>query len=205
MIAKKKKIKIPEINAGSMADIAFLLLIFFLVTTTIDQETGLQRKLPPKPPEGQKPPPVKERNVFVVLVNAQNMLFVNGEVGDINLLKDKIKEFIQNKNNDPDLPEKQEPQDIPGIGSYRVSKGVISLQNNRLTSYEKYMEVQDVIVRAFNEMKDELAQEKFNTTYENLLTLANSGDEDAKLKFEALSAAIPMAISESEPVETAKK
>ena len=93
---------LPEINAGSMADIAFLLLIFFLVTTTMDSDTGLARTLPPIVPEDEPPPPpIRERNVFAVLLNSQNQLLVEGELMDISDLKEAAKEFIEN-------PEKKE-------------------------------------------------------------------------------------------------
>lgn len=197
MIVKKKKRKAPEINAGSMADIAFLLLIFFLVTTTIDQETGLQRKLPEKLPPDAPPPEIKKRNVFEVLVNSSNQLLVNGEPGDINLLKDRVKEFIMNPTNDPEKPEKRW-EDVDLIGRIEVSKGVISLQNDRLTTFEKYMEVQDVLTRAFNELRDDLSQKTFGIGYLKLVELAQQDDE-AQDKMEAIQKAIPMAISEAEP------
>jgi biopolymer transport protein ExbD len=95
---------LQEINAGSMADIAFLLLIFFLVTTTMDQDIGLLRQLPPPPPEDFNPPPVKERNVYEVLVNSKNQLLVEGERMDIRDLKAGAKMFYTNPNQDPDLP-----------------------------------------------------------------------------------------------------
>ena len=97
----------PEINAGSMADIAFLLLVFFLVTTTMDSDLGMMRKLPPTlPPDMPKPPPIKDRNVFVVLANANDQLLVEGELMDITELKEAAKEFIQNPLNKEELPEK---------------------------------------------------------------------------------------------------
>jgi len=95
---------LQEINAGSMADIAFLLLIFFLVTTTMDQDIGLLRQLPPPPPENFDPPPVKERNVYEVLVNSRNQLLVEGEPMNIADLKEGAKMFYTNPNQDPDLP-----------------------------------------------------------------------------------------------------
>ncbi len=190
----------PEINTGSMADIAFLLLVFFLVTTTMEQDTGIQRKLPEKQPENITPPEVKRRNVFIVLVNRNDELLVNGEPGDINLLKDRVKEFILNPRNDENLPEKQ-PTAIEGLGTYEVSKGVISLQNDRLTSFEKYMAVQDVLTRAFNELRNELASAKFGKTFDELQTLAKTNAEFEK-KAEAIKKAIPISISEAEPKQT---
>jgi biopolymer transport protein ExbD len=98
----------PEINASSMADIAFLLLVFFLVTTTMDTDLGLMRKLPPPlPPQVEKPPPIKDRNVFVVLANANDQLLVEGELMDVKDLKEAAKEFIENPMNNETLPEKK--------------------------------------------------------------------------------------------------
>lgn len=199
MFGKKGKRAIPEINGGTMADIAFLLLIFFMVTTTMDQETGIQRKLPEKVEDPQDVK-VKERNVFTVLVNSSDMLLVNGEPGDIDLLKDRVKEFISNVNDDPAMPEKTE-KDIDLIGKYKVSKGVISLQNDRLTSFEKYMQIQDVLTQAFNDLRNDLCKQKFNTSYFALMELAKT-DAEAESKIEAVQLAIPLSISEAEPKKT---
>lgn len=190
----------PEINTGSMADIAFLLLVFFLVTTTMEQDTGIQRKLPEKQPEDITPPEVKRRNVFIVLVNRNDELLVNGEPGDIALLKDRVKEFILNPKNDENLPEKT-PTVIESLGTYDVSKGVISLQNDRLTSFEKYLAVQDVLTRAFNELRNELASAKFGKTFDELQVLAKT-NPDYEKKSDAIKKAIPISISEAEPKQT---
>ena len=121
----------PEVNAGSMADIAFLLLIFFLVTTTIETDSGINRKLPPTD-EVVDPPIIKERNIFNVMINKSDLLLVNGKPSDITLLKDQAKEFLANPYNSEELPEKEarEIEFMPG-GLYMVSKGVISLKNDR--------------------------------------------------------------------------
>jgi biopolymer transport protein ExbD len=198
----KKNRTAPEINAGSMADIAFLLLVFFLVTTTMEQDTGIQRKLPEKQPENIDPPDVKRRNVFIVLVNRNDELLVNGEPGDITILKDKVKEFILNKNNSSELPEKTATA-IEGIGTYNVSKGVVSLQNDRLTSFDKYMAVQDVLTRAFNELRNDLSQEKFGKSFDELQALAKT-DTKYEDQAEAIKKAIPVSISEAEPKQTTK-
>jgi len=95
---------LQEINAGSMADIAFLLLIFFLVTTTMDQDIGILRQLPPPVPEDLITPPVKKRNVYEVLVNSRNQLLVENERMNIRDLKEGAKMFYTNPNKDPDLP-----------------------------------------------------------------------------------------------------
>ncbi len=182
--------EVQEINAGSMADIAFLLLIFFLMTTTMDIDSGITRKLPaPNPDPTVKPPDVKERNVYVVLVNTYDQLFVEMEVMDISQLKDGVKEFITNPSNNPDLSEKRKEEKIEGLGMVQVSKGVVSLQNDRNTSYEKYIEVQNELVKAFNELRDEYARAQFEMPFDDL---------DAERQ-KAIKQLYPLSISEAEP------
>ena len=186
----RKKRELTEINAGSMADIAFLLLIFFLVTTTMDVDSGLLRKLPPPiDPEAPKPPPIKERNVFIVLVNRNDQLLVEGEIGDIKTLKNKAKQFISNPSNNPNLSEKKPSENIDLIGLYSISKGVISLQNDRGTSYNMYIQVQNELAAAYRELRDDLAMQKFGRKYKDL----------SKPQKKAIRKAIPKMISEAEP------
>ncbi len=181
--------KVSEINAGSMADIAFLLLIFFLVTTTMDVDSGISRALPPLPDPSVKPPKVNKRNLFVVLVNKNDQLLVRGKPGDINTLREEAKKFLSNPTNDPNLPEKK-MEYVEGLGEVEISKGVISLQNDRGTSYEMYIQVQNELTAAVNELRDEYALQKFGVKYEDLK------DEDLR---KAIRTAIPVAISEAEP------
>ena len=161
------KREVPEINAASMADIAFLLLIFFLVTVTMDVDTGITRKLPP-PVEDNSSVDFNQRNIFEVLINSTNQLLVEGKPGNLATLKDETKHFFLNPDNDPNLPEKKLEQ-IDLIGNVYVSKGVISLKNDRGTSYEIYIKVQNELTKAFQEMRDELATEKFGTKYDKLV------------------------------------
>ncbi|MBU2649774.1 MAG: biopolymer transporter ExbD [Bacteroidetes bacterium] len=179
---------VPEVNAGSMADIAFLLLIFFLVTTTMDVDTGISRKLPP-PVEDDTDVDIKERNVFKVLVNSSDRLLVEDRPGDIRTLKDQAKEFFMNPYNSEELPEKK-LEVIEHLGEVWVSKGVISLKNDRGTSYAMYIKVQDELTKAFDELRNEMSLQYFGVKFENLV------DET---KREAIQSAIPMAISEAEP------
>ncbi len=180
----------PEINAGSMADIAFLLLIFFLVTTTMDVDTGINRMLPPPiDPNAPEPPPVRERNVFVVLVDAQDRLMVEGQPGDIQTLRERAKEFLLNPDDDPSLPVK-ELIEIEHIGEFWVSRGVISLQNDRGTSYEMYIAVQNELAAAVREIRDQVSRENFGRRFAEL--------RDEEL-VNAVRRAVPMAISEAEP------
>ena len=179
---------IQEINAGSMADIAFLLLIFFLVTTTMDVDSGITRKLPPPNPPDTKEPPIKERNVYIVSINLHNQVAAEGELVPVSKICDGVKEFIKNPNNDPNLSEKKE-KDIPLLGKMMVSKGVVSLQNDRGTSYSKYIEVQNELVRAFNELRDEFAMKQWGKKYKDL----------TKEQQNAVKKIYPMTISEAEP------
>jgi biopolymer transport protein ExbD len=183
----------PEINAGSMADIAFLLLVFFLVTTTMDSDMGMLRKLPPTlPPDMPKPPPIKDRNVFVVLANANDQLLVEGQLMDITELKEAAKEFIANPMNKEELPEKK-LTNVNELGQVMVSKQVISLQNDNGTSYELYIAVQNELARAYNELRNELAMSEFGESFD---ALVEKGDKD---KANAIKSVYPQRISEAEP------
>lgn len=188
-MAKKRKLR--EINASSMADISFLLLIFFLVTTSMNVSTGLSRRLPPPLQPDQKPEDIdiKKRNIFVVKVNSLNQLLVQGQEINVRELKDKAKEFIKNEANDPNLPEK-ETVNIDLIGNIEITKDhVISLQNDVDTQYQAYIEVQNELVAAYNELRNELSQEKFGKKYDELK------EEQQK----AIQAVYPQKISEAEP------
>lgn len=189
------KKKTPEVNAGSMADIAFLLLIFFLVATTMNVDSGINRTLPPwVDEENQDAPPIKERNILKVFVSAYDQLMVQGEQIHISELKDKAKEFMLNPYDDPNLPEKEVVQnDI--LGSHTVSKGVISLKADRSTTYNTYVMVQNELSRAFNEIRDELSIEKFGKP------VAELTDDQRK----AVNEAIKLSISEAEPRDLGAK
>ena len=186
----------PSLNTTSSADIAFLLLIFFLVSTTMDVDKGIQRRLPPIPDEKQQQQDVKvnRRNIVVVRINAQDRILAGGEPMDVTQVKTKIKEFITNPANSESLPEK-EMKDIEGFGQYAVSKGVVSLQNDRGTSYSAYLRVQNEIVKAFNEIRDDFAMINYGSKYADL-------DED---KQKIVREAVPQSISEAEPKDVSKK
>ena len=188
--------KTPEINSSSTADMAFILLCFFLMTTTMDQDKGLQRRLPPMPDPNQKveDQKVNRRNIIVVKINSADRLLAGSEPMDVSQLKDKIKEFLTNPNNDPNLPEKEEIE-IEDFGPCMVSKGVISLQNDRGTSYQAYMAVQNELVKAVNELRDDFAMANFAKLYSKC-----NEDEQAIVR-----KAIPQNISEAEPKDVSKK
>ena len=191
-MAKNKKA--PEINASSQADIAFTVLIFFLVVSTMDIDTGIVRVLPPMadPNVKQEDIKVKERNLLLVFVAGSGNIMAGGKVISLDALKDKAKEFILNPLDDKDLPEKK-PTDIEmpdgSKWTYPVSEGVISLQNTRDTSYQVYIQVQNELTRAFNEVRDEVAMGKFGKKFADL--------DEAERK--VITKAIPMKISEAEP------
>ena len=166
-----------EINAGSMADIAFLLLIFFLVTTTIAEDKGITVKLPPWSEEDPDITKLKSRNVFAVLVNAQNDLLVRGEVMDITMLREKTKEFIVNPTKREDLSE-------------RPTKAIITLKNDRGTNYETYVNVYNELKAAYDELWDEMCLRKYGVKYSEDLSLAWR---------KSIKDEIPMVLSEAEP------
>lgn len=184
------KKKTPAINSSSTADIAFLLLCYFLMTTTMGSQLGLARRLPPIPDKNQKvdDQKVNRRNIIVVRINASDRILAGSEPIDISLLKDKIKEFLSNPSNDPTLPEKEE-KDIEGYRKVMVSKGVISLQNDRGTSYDAYIAVQNELVKAINELRDEFSRANFGKPFARL-----SEEEQGWVK-----KAVPQNISEAEP------
>lgn len=182
--------KTPEVPATSLADIAFMLLIFFLVTTTMDVDSGLRRKLPQWVDKEQlnDDAEIKERNVFVVLVNKNNDLLVEGDYERIDNLRERAKEFMANPYDDENLPEK-EPVEVPFFGERMISKGVISLRNDLDTQYGTYLAVQNELVAAINELRDELATEKWGKPYLDL-------EKDQQ---NAVKKIFPQKISEAEP------
>jgi biopolymer transport protein ExbD len=190
--------EIPEINAGSMADIAFLLLIFFLVTTTMDTDTGLIRKLPEIPPADQPPPPkINKRNIFEILVNKNNQLLVEDQYMQVTDLRAKAKEFIKSEQGNENLPEFKMTE-IPQLGVVPVSKQIISLQNDMGTSYEMYIKVQNELVAAYNELRNEFALQKFGKPYTELVQKSGSSDLMEE-KMKAVKKFYPQRISEAEP------
>lgn len=175
---------------------AFLLLCFFMMTTTMDQDKGLQRRLPPMPDPNQKAEDqkVNRRNIIIVKINSADRLLAGSEPMHVSQLKDKIKEFLTNPADDPNLPEKEEIE-IEGYGPCMVSKGVISLQNDRGTSYQAYIAVQNELVKAVNELREDFSMANFGKSYLKL-----NEDEMAIVR-----KAVPQNISEAEPKDISKK
>ncbi|MBO7464720.1 MAG: biopolymer transporter ExbD [Bacteroidales bacterium] len=183
--------KTPGLNTGSMSDISFLLLTFFLLTSSINTDQGIQRKLPPPLKSDMEDIKVNKRNVLVVLVNMNDQIMVNSEfLADVNQLKDKTKEFISNPTDDPNMSEKKSKY-IEELGTEEmISKGVVSLQNDRGTSYEMYINVQNQLAAAFNELRDEFSMSHYGKTFNNLSSNQRKGVQKV----------IPVNISEAEPV-----
>ena len=184
--------KIPEINASSMADISFLLLIFFLVTTSMDVNQGLARRLPPPIPPDQKveDTDINKRNLFVVKINWENKLLVQGQELDVKQLRAKAKEFIVNAEDAADMPKLFEEDFGEPFGTLKYTKEhVISVQNDAETQYQAYLEVQNELVAAYNELREECAQKYFHKSYNDL-------DEEWQKKIQKI---YPQKISEAEP------
>ena len=188
--------KTPAINSSSTADIAFLLLCYFLMTTTMGSQTGLSRRLPPMPDPNQKveDQKVNRRNIIIVKINSADRILAGSEPIDVSQLKDKIKIFLTNPTDDPNLPV-MEATEIEGLGNRKVSKGVISLQNDRGTSYQAYIAVQNELVKAVNELRDEASMREFGKKFLAL-------DEDQQ---KAIKALVPQQISEAEPKDVGKR
>ena len=197
------KRKVPEVNSSSQADIAFSLLIFFLVATTMNVDTGLVRVLPPMPEDNveQKEVEVKERNLYLVFVNGSGSIMAGtegkAELVDIHNLTNLAKEFVLNPLDDPNYPEKIEKQiDMPDGSkwTYPVSEGVISLQTANETPYQVYIMVQNELTRAFNEIRDEVSNRRFGANFADL------SEEQRKV----ITTAVPLKVSEAEPRKVGK-
>ena len=183
----RKRRALQEINAGSMADIAFLLLIFFLVTTTMDVDTGIARKLPSMPKEEQPPPDIHKKNIFQVRVGAGDFMMFENDLGErvrgsVEELREAAKKFIDNNGVNP--KHSDNPEDA-----------IISLVNDRATSYKMYIRVQNELTGAYNDLRNEAAIKKFGKRYIDL----NKVDKKIIKKM------YPQKISEAEPIQTQKE
>ena len=200
----------PEVNAGSMADIAFLLLIFFLVTTTIETDSGLNRKLPPIE-EIEDPPIIKEKNIFTVVVNKNNQLLVEEELVDISDLRTLATEFLDNGGGEgEDACEFCQGARDPK-SSDNPEKAIISLKNDRETSYKVYIAVQNELVAAYNVLRDREFMRLFpnesmtfveaNKKYSDPRTSPEE-KERLKPKLAEVKLLFPQKLSEAEPSKT---
>jgi biopolymer transport protein ExbD len=196
------KRKAPEVNAGSMADIAFLLLIFFLVTTTIETDSGINRKLPPIEDNPETPPEVKMKNIFTVLVNKYDQLLVEDQPMELKDLREAAIEFLDN-GGDGTCTYCKGAKDI--TSSDNPEKAIVSLQNDSETSYKAYISVQNELVAAYYFLRDRECLAKYGRTYRELETMFDDPKtpESTRLKIEPLIKDIqgmfPQKLSEAEP------
>lgn len=196
------KRKAPEVNAGSMADIAFLLLIFFLVTTTIETDSGINRKLPPIEDRPETPPEVKMKNIFTVLVNKDDQLLVEDELMDIKDLREAAIAFLDN-GGDGSCTFCKGSKDI--LSSDNPEKAIISLQNDSETSYQAYISVQNELVAAYYFLRDRECFAKYGKTYRELETMYDDPKtpESMLIRIEPLikdiQSMFPQKLSEAEP------
>lgn len=194
---------IPEVNAGSMADIAFLLLIFFLVTTTIETNSGITTKLPPKIDQETPPPPIKEKNVLEVVVNKNNQLLVDDELMNVKDLKKAAMDFLDN-GGDGSCTHCSGRRSLES--SDNPEKAVISLRNNRETSYSTYIVVQNELISAYNELRERERQRLFpnEVSYKemdaefNAARTSKDRKDDLRPKIEKLQELFPRKLIEAE-------
>ncbi len=195
----------PEVNAGSMADIAFLLLIFFLVTTTIEKDKGIARQLPPKD-EITNPPKIKEKNLFIVTVNREDQLLVEEKLMELKDLRQAAIDFLDNGGGASGTPEycdycrgKRNPE-----SSDNPEKAVISVQNDRLTSYKMYIAVQNELVAAYNFLRDRESQRLYGWKFTEITKAIDEGNFEGNEaattpKLEIIQKLYPLKLSEAEP------
>lgn len=195
----------PVVNAGSMADIAFLLLIFFLVTTTIEKDSGIARQLPPKI-DIIDPPKIRERNLFVVNVNRNDQLMVENSLMELKDLRQAAIDFLDNGGSPAGSPEycdyckgSRDPE-----SSDNPDKAIISVQNDRLTSYKMYISVQNELVAAYNFLRDRESQRLYGWNFTEVKRSLDEGtfkgnEEAVKTQLENIQKLFPLKLSEAEP------
>jgi len=183
--------KLQELNTSSTADMAFLMLTFFLLATTMNVDSGIRRQLPPMPEEEEVEQDINERNLMQVWVSPDGAIRMRDQIVDISMVKDLAKDFITNPTGAASMPEIV-VTDIDLLGPYPVSRGTISLQTTRQTRYNMYVQVQNELTRAFNELREDIAQRRFLKSFQNV-------NED---QYKAIMEAIPTRISEAEPRDT---
>jgi biopolymer transport protein ExbD len=194
----------PEVNAGSMADIAFLLLIFFLVTTTIETDRGISRKLPPIQDEEVEPPVIKQKNIFTVIVNRNNDLFVEDEKMELSELREAAKAFLDNGGGVGEdgcsyCQGARDPQ-----ASDNPKKAIISLVNDRKTEYRTYISVQNELVAAYNELRNRESQRLFGMDFTEMEAKYNDPNfrgnkKKMETQIDQVKVMYPQLLSEAEP------
>lgn len=180
MFNKNRNRDKAEVGGAGMADIAFLLLIFFLLVTTIDVDTGIGLQLPPAPEEDQEPPPIKERNLLNILVNAEGMILIDDEPTQVSEVQQIVKDFVTNRGEDPDL------SDSP-------DKAIVSIKTSRQTPYRTYIDMLDEVMGAYNDLRNEASQSEFGVPYAEL--------EDESDEQQEVRDIYPKKISIAEPDE----
>ena len=155
MMLKKKKREGAEINGSSMADIAFLLLIFFLVTTTINVDTGIGMVLPPPLDPEQEPPPIRERNLMKILVNAQGLVLMDEEPVPITEVRTKLIDFIDNPEGNEEL-------------AVSPDAAIVSLKTQRETPYSIYIDMLDEVMGAYKDLRDAASRSNYGVPYDAL-------------------------------------
>ncbi len=178
MLLKKRQRDDVEVPGSALADMAFLLLIFFLLVTTIDVDTGIGMVLPPKPDEDVQPPPIRERNMLNILVNAQGMVLMDEKPTPISEVKETVKKFVDNNGQDPNLSESPD-------------QAIVSLKTQRQTKYSVYINMLDEVMGAYEELRNREAQQQFGKNYKQL----NESQQ------EIIKKAYPKKISIAEPDE----
>jgi hypothetical protein len=200
----------PEINAGSMADIAFLLLIFFLVTTTMDVDSGVSKKLAERQPPDVNRPKVKEKNIFQVSINRNNDLFVEGEIMELKDLKVAAMKFIDNGGGigNPPAGEKDGKAcdyckgERDEASSDHPNKAIISVESDRATEYGTYVSVQNELLRAYTDLRNRLCQERYGMSFAELEKAFKDSarkDESLRKKVKDIKESYPQIISDTDP------
>ncbi|WP_438962936.1 ExbD/TolR family protein [Nonlabens sp.] len=198
----------PEVNAGSMADIAFLLLIFFLVTTTIEVDSGIVSKLPPKNDDPENVPQVKEKNIFQVLVNKDNQLLVEEEPMDIKDLSAAAAKFIDNGGGEGKNGCAYCEGDRNPDSSDNPKKAIVSLVNDRQATYNYYITVTNELVKAYTTLRNRAAKQRYGESYESMYARFKDTQEadketpeylELEKKLEVIRELYPRNLSEAEP------
>lgn len=194
----------PKVNAGSMADIAFLLLIFFLVTTTIETDAGLNRVLPKESPE--KPPVIQERNILPILINGQDQLMVDGDVIDLKELKEMTISFLDNggasRESENYCSYCEGNRDVKS--SDNPDKAIVSLISNRETTYGVYIAVQNELLAAYNALRNRESQRLYKTDFTSLEASYADAETHLNVKIElkkkirSVQKLYPLKLSEAE-------
>ncbi len=185
---RRGKRRVPQLNTTSTADISFMLLILFLVTSSMDVDKGLSRQLPPLSPkeEQQESTDASERNVLKIRITRQDSVFVNGKPVKVATLRNRVAEFVGNPANRQDLPQKTVRR-VALVGKFAVSdQHIISLESDRDADYDTYFRVQNEIMAAYARLRGQLAVQRFHHSY------AQCSEEEKK----ALRECYPQRISE---------